>query len=214
MKHTAIDNVCGLKLALITPSTDLYYCNDESKLPFPEPWWAFLWPGGRALTKYITDNPSAVANKRVLDIGSGCGSASIACARAGAAVVVANDIDVMAGAALAVNMELNALKMDSISFVSNNLMDKPPEYFAQYDVVVCGDMLYDLHYAGFLANALAAHPCALFGDVGRTYCPKSISDNCLLESYDYNEDGFPSMFVFRLTAGLIAENRTVWPQMA
>lgn len=230
--HTAHDTIDGIKLSLLTSSTELYYCNDESKLPFPEPWWAFLWPGGRALTKFVVKNPMFVANKRVLDIGSGCGSASIACLQAGASTVVANDIDPMAGAALQLNLELNHLDhINAISFITDNLIHQPQEYFQQYDVVLCGDMLYDSQCSSFLVNALATHPCVVFGDVGRTYCPSvdtlvdttpagagthsSISDNstsgsCLLASYTYQEDGFPYMFVFRLTPELIVANKTLW----
>jgi predicted nicotinamide N-methyase len=213
-EHTAIDAVHGIQLALLTPSTQLYYCRDERLLPFPEPWWAFLWPGGRALTKFIVDNPSLVAHKRILDIGSGCGSASIACLRAGARTVVANDIDPIAGAALEVNLELNGFDSKAVSFVRANLMEESRTYFQQYDVVICGDMLYDCEYSASLVDVLASHPCAIFGDVGRTYCPKAISDNCLLASYDYNEDGFPSMFVFRLTADLVLENSSLWAKLA
>ena len=30
------------------------------------PFWAFAWPGGQAIARYILDNPSLVKNKNVL----------------------------------------------------------------------------------------------------------------------------------------------------
>ena len=38
------------------------------------------------------DHPELVANKRVLDVGSGCGASAIAAAKCGAEIVIANDI--------------------------------------------------------------------------------------------------------------------------
>ena len=42
------------------------------------PFWAFAWPGGQAIARYILDNPSLVKNKSVLDLASGSGLAGIA----------------------------------------------------------------------------------------------------------------------------------------
>ena len=41
------------------------------------PFWAFAWPGGQALARYILDHPEAVAGRRVLDFAAGCGIAAI-----------------------------------------------------------------------------------------------------------------------------------------
>lgn len=73
--------------------------------PLPDPYWAFYWPGGQAITKclpklpkykcafrYIADRGSKFKNSVMLDFGTGCGSASIAASQAGA-TVIANDID-------------------------------------------------------------------------------------------------------------------------
>src|SRR5258706_13483093 len=35
------------------------------------PFWAFVWPGGQALARYILDRPAIVAGRHVLDLGSG-----------------------------------------------------------------------------------------------------------------------------------------------
>lgn len=39
-----------LSLHLVTPSCRLWTDNFE-KCPFPDPFWAFYWPGGQALTR-------------------------------------------------------------------------------------------------------------------------------------------------------------------
>src|SRR5262245_47516304 len=53
-----------------------------------QPYWAFAWPGGQALARYVLDHPTLVAGRRVLDLGSGSGVAGIAAMRAGAASCV------------------------------------------------------------------------------------------------------------------------------
>src|SRR5262245_49148555 len=55
----------------------------------PPPYWAFAWPGGQALSRYILDNPQDVRGRTVLDFGSGSGLVAIAAAKAGASCVVA-----------------------------------------------------------------------------------------------------------------------------
>jgi len=50
--------------------------------------------GGRqALARYLLDHPETVRGKSVLDFGSGSGLVAIAAAKAGAASVLAADID-------------------------------------------------------------------------------------------------------------------------
>src|SRR6185369_6635065 len=41
------------------------------------PFWAFGWPGGQALARYLIDRPELVRGKRVLDFGSGSGLCGI-----------------------------------------------------------------------------------------------------------------------------------------
>ena len=61
--------------------------------PLPSPFWAWPWPAGIALARLILDQPERVCGRTVLDFGAGGGVASLACARAGAARVIANDVD-------------------------------------------------------------------------------------------------------------------------
>lgn len=54
--------------------------NDNA--PYALPYWH-----SQALARYILDNPSLFAGRRVLDIGCGCGAASIAAAMVGATAI-------------------------------------------------------------------------------------------------------------------------------
>jgi hypothetical protein len=140
-----------LRLRLITERCPLFHVRDERELPFPSPWWAFLWPGGRGLTRFLLEDARAAPllhGKTVLEVGSGCGSAAIAAAALGARKVVANDICPYAGSALALNVELNerhvlaGVPRDTVSFLQGNRIGAGKDFFSQYDVVLVGDMLY------------------------------------------------------------------------
>src|SRR5215470_16778797 len=73
----------------------------------PPPFWAFAWPGGQALARYLLDHPGVAQGRRVIDLASGSGLVAIAAARAGAAAVTAYDVDPLAIAAIAVNAAAN-----------------------------------------------------------------------------------------------------------
>ncbi len=62
----------------------------------PAPFWAWPWAGGIALARLLLDSPGHVRDRTVLDFGTGGGVAAVAAARAGAARIVANDIDAWA----------------------------------------------------------------------------------------------------------------------
>src|SRR5882672_1785127 len=76
------------------------------------PYWAFCWPGGQAIARYLLDNPDLVRGKRVIDFATGSGVSALAAARAGASTVVANDIDALALIAVRLNAEANGLGLD------------------------------------------------------------------------------------------------------
>ncbi|MGO4842653.1 methyltransferase, partial [Rhizobiaceae sp. 2RAB30] len=71
------------------------------------PYWAYQWPGGIALARYLLDMPDMVAGLSVLDLGAGCGVVGIAAAKAGARQVTAAEIDRNAIVALGLNAGLN-----------------------------------------------------------------------------------------------------------
>ena len=91
--------------------------------PTEPPFWAAAWPGGQALARYVLDHPELVAGRSVLDLGSGSGLVAVAAALAGAARVVASEIDPFGATAIAVNAELNGVP--PIEVVGDVLGDEP-----------------------------------------------------------------------------------------
>jgi predicted nicotinamide N-methyase len=82
---------------LITPKMPLWKANiDEAARIFPDPFWAFCWPGSYGLCRFLIYNPHTVANRNVLDFAAGCGIAGIVAKQLGAESVVINDIDELA----------------------------------------------------------------------------------------------------------------------
>jgi predicted nicotinamide N-methyase len=111
-----------------------------------------------------------VAGKVVLDLASGSGLVAIAAAKAGAAIVEANDIDPMCEAAVAVNAELNGV---SVEYLGNDLLGADPP---EADVILAADVFYEegpaRRFLAFLQKAHAAGIAILAGDPGRTYFPR------------------------------------------
>lgn len=152
--------------------TPIWRLTEEAlaEIGLPPPFWAFAWAGGQALARYVLDHPDEVAGKRVLDFASGSGIVGIAAMRAGAGHATATDIDPFCGAALAVNAELNEVRID---FTDQNLLDAPPP---DVDVILAGDICYEKPLADQVMNWLAAAHVrgtrVLIGDPGRSYFPR------------------------------------------
>jgi predicted nicotinamide N-methyase len=89
------------------------------------PFWAAAWPGGQALARYVLDHPDVVAGRTVLDLGAGSGLVSVAAAMAGAARVIASEVDVYGRAATAVNAEDNGV---GPVVVTGDLLDEEPDF--------------------------------------------------------------------------------------
>ena len=72
-----------IKLHLAEESIPIWKKTEEElgEMNVPPPYWAFCWPGGQALTRYLLDNPKTVKGKRVLDFAAGSGISGIAAAR-------------------------------------------------------------------------------------------------------------------------------------
>ena len=133
------------------------------------PYWAFPWAGGQALARHVLDHPALVAGRRVLDFAAGSGLVAIAAARAGAAEVVAVDVDPFCRAAVALNAGLNGV---TIPFREESPLGLP---LPGADVVLAGDVFYERAPAAGAAvwlGALAARgTLVLAGDAGRAYAP-------------------------------------------
>ena len=137
-----------------------------AKIGVPPPYWAFAWAGGQALARYILDNPALVRGKTVLDIGSGSGLVGLAAAKAGAAQVLAADIDAFACAAIALNAAANHL---DITVTQEDVIGR----LCDRDVILVGDLFYERPLAERLLAWLAPmNKVALLGDPGRSYFPR------------------------------------------
>lgn len=148
----------------------------------PPPYWAFAWAGGQALARYVLDNPGSVRGKRVLDIGSGSGLVAIAAVKAGAAQVLAADIDGFACAAIAMNAQANAA---AISVTTDDVIDTDGDW----DVILVGDLFYERPVAErLLAWLHTQQATALLGDPGRSYFPKTGVEKCATYSVPTTRD--------------------------
>ncbi len=78
----------------------------------PPPYWAFAWPGGQALTRFLLDNADRVKGKRVLDFAAGSGLGAIGAKMAGAERVAANEIDDFAIEAILLNAAANRIALE------------------------------------------------------------------------------------------------------
>src|SRR4051812_17520604 len=98
-------HVPELRLHLADEITPIWKLTEEAlaEIGLPPPFWAFAWAGGQALARYLIDNPDAVVGKRVVDFATGSGLVAIAAMKAGAAEVLAADIDPFCEAAVALN---------------------------------------------------------------------------------------------------------------
>ncbi|KAK4323213.1 hypothetical protein Pmani_006064 [Petrolisthes manimaculis] len=154
-----------LKLHLITPTCRLW-TSPPPHSPFLDPFWAFYWPGGQAVSRFILDNAHLVKGKRVLDFGCGCGASGLAAKTSTAKHVTFNDIDKVALEAVLLNGYQNNIVVDSL--LSSNLIGSPS---GQYDVVLVGDMLYDTEFAHqvlcWLQNLHESGSLVIIGDPGR-----------------------------------------------
>lgn len=158
-----------IKLHLANEVVPLWRATEEEleKIGVPPPYWAFAWAGGQALARYVLDHPTLVAGKRVLDIGSGSGLVGLAAARAGAAHVLAADIDAFACAAIRLNAAANDLDLTA---TQEDVIGQP----GNWDIILVGDLFYERPLAErLLAWLQSLEGAALLGDPGRNYFPKS-----------------------------------------
>jgi predicted nicotinamide N-methyase len=119
-------------------------------------YWVFCWASGQVLARYLLDNPHWVRGKRVVDFGCGSGVVAIAAAMAGAAEVVACDIDPLALEATADNARLNQVSLALCA-----------DYFditGHVDVIIVADVLYDRGNFPWLSRFAERAPQVLIAD--------------------------------------------------
>ena len=178
----AVPLVPEIRLWLARELVPLWQATEwRAAAPQPPPFWAFVWPGSHALARYVSDHPSSVRARRVLDFGSGGGLASIAAARAGAGHVAACDCDPRALIAQAMNADLNGVAFDRHCADCTSL-----DLAAQADVILAGDVCYErepaLETVAWLRRAAQRGADVLLADPGRRYVPTDGLE--LVQTYD------------------------------
>ena len=158
----------------------------------PPPYWAFAWPGGQAVARYILDNPEIVRGRAVLDFAAGTGVVAIAAMKAGAVRALAAEIDPFALEAIRLNA--TACGVD-VAAAGDDLVGRP---LPGFDVVLAGDVCYERPMAervtAWLRTLAAGGTLVLFGDPGRAYVPR---------------DGIEKVAVYDVPTSLELEDRTI-----
>jgi predicted nicotinamide N-methyase len=162
-----------MALHLASEVTPLWHATEAylEQNNLPPPYWAFAWPGGQAFARLLLDRPELARGRRVLDFASGSGISAIAAAKAGAARVVATEIDDFAVAALGLNAALNDVGFE---IFAGDILAEPP---GDWDLILAGDVCYEKPMAdrttAWLDLAVAAGAEVLVADPGRAYLPKT-----------------------------------------
>jgi predicted nicotinamide N-methyase len=140
----------------------------------PPPYWAFAWAGGQALARFVLDNAGLTAGRRVLDIGSGSGLVGIAACMAGAADVLAADLDDFAEVAIQLNAAENGVALRTTT--DDLLARDPAQCVSAFDVLLVGDLFYEHELAlsvwRLVEASVAAGRHVLVGDPARSYFPR------------------------------------------
>jgi predicted nicotinamide N-methyase len=161
-----------VQLQLAHEAVPLWQKTEEElgEMGLPPPFWAFAWAGGQALARHVLDHPEIVEGKRVTDLASGSGLVGIAAMKAGAASVVAADIDGFSVEAIRINAAANGIAIEA---TSRNLLEQPA---LDCDVILVGDLFYEKDLAGqvfaWLEEAEGRGIVTLIGDPGRSYLPR------------------------------------------
>jgi predicted nicotinamide N-methyase len=174
VEHTTVSSppiVPEIRLHLATEVTPLWEATEVTlaRVGMPPPFWAFCWPGGQVLARYVLEHPELFAGRRVLDFAAGGGIASIAAARVGAASVCATEIDPFAMEAMGLNATLNGVRFDTSD---RDVVETDDGW----DVVFAGDVCYERPAAEritrWLRRLAGRGALVLMGDPGRTYMPR------------------------------------------
>ena len=192
-----------IKLYLATEVTPLWHLTEErlKQNGLPPPYWAFAWPGGQGMARYILDHPEIVRGKHVLDFAAGSGIGAIAAMKVGAQSAGAIEIDPMAHAAVRLNAECNGVTVENIDEVD---MEKPPR---NTDVIIAGDVCYQQAMSAKLMRWLwlcKEKGVRIFmADPGRAYVPhEGLTERARYEvptSRDLEDSDIRTVIVWELT---------------
>jgi predicted nicotinamide N-methyase len=161
-----------IRLHLATELVPIWQKTEEelAAIGVPPPFWAFAWAGGQALARYLLDHGDSLRGRRVLDFASGSGLSAIAAAKAGAAEVLATEIDPFAIAAIALNAAANGV---AVASTLEDVIGRDDGW----DTVLAGDVCYEREMSArvfaWLRQLAARGALVLMGDPGRNYLPSS-----------------------------------------
>ncbi len=160
-----------IALYLATEITPIWQATEDwlRQRALQPPYWAFAWPGGQALARHILDHPAEIAGKCVLDFAAGGGIAAIACARAGAALAEATEIDRLACAAIRLNAAANGVR---VTLAEGDVVGAA----CRWNLILCGDVCYEAPMSGHILpwlRQMARAAEVWIADPGRAYLPKS-----------------------------------------
>lgn len=169
-----------LELWLLDPESPLHRETEPESLGMP--YWAFAWPGGQVLARYLLDHPELVRGKRVVDFGSGCAIEGIAAAKCGAREVLCADLDPHASAAALRNASLNGV---TLQCTADDLIGRALDA----DVILAGDVCYSPELAHRVTHWLKGQRAeVLIGDPLRV---EALSHLERVATYDASFDGDP-----------------------
>lgn len=116
------------------------------------PYFATLWPAGRALAQWVGERPNIVRGRRIVEVGCGLGLPALVAARLGGHVH-ACDAHPDVAALLRHNAALNDA---AITFHALDLGDDAAlAGLGEFDLVLASDVVYEAGLAGQVAPALA-----------------------------------------------------------
>ena len=161
-----------IRLHLATEITPIWQATEATLEAnnLPPPYWAFAWPGGQALTRFLLDHADRIRGKRVLDFAAGSGLSAIGAKMAGAEKVQANEIDDFAIEAILLNAASNNVALEVLR---HDLIGRNEGW----DVVLAGDVCYERPMAEailpWLRGLARRGTTVLMADPGRAYLPAS-----------------------------------------
>jgi len=150
---------CGnLKLYLLDPAFDDRELAQETKEQISDdpPYWIFCWASGRAMAERILAGDIPVKGKAVVDFGAGSGVVAIAAKLAGARMAIACEIDPVANRMIALNAEVNDVRIEIIDDL--DAWDEP------VDLLLGADVLYERANLSFLDMFLRHAPEVVIAD--------------------------------------------------
>jgi predicted nicotinamide N-methyase len=154
---------------------------EEAGHECPVPYWAVIWPAAHVLLRYVLDDPSLVKGRTVLDLGCGGGAVAIAAARAGAAKVIANDIDPVCLFMTGRNAEASGVELQ----LDSRDLTIGPGATGWYDLVFVADLFYEKSPSERLLDFLHQHRAAgaevLVADGGRPFAGAGLGKEALRE---------------------------------